>query len=1053
MFQSLTDRYGFKFLYDQEFWDYKGNAREDEQPDILGFELNSIKAKASELKRLGPKRKFNAAASIGQSASRHISVSDEDLRKTRMYEDVKREKEESIKDELKRKKLTTQYLEVAGRTMGKVFPQENQEVPFTDETDVRASLEAFLISFIDHPELSPASKALIKRIEIAHHRGISLLNDTYQLDMRAISRDPFLSSAIRYLSDQPNHKSFMELSRSIDRERLLNMEFLTRYMAYKILNLTGTERPGSAFILHQENGDDINELKQVCETRTNRLAGMREKDSRREKRFLMRAIDKFKDQDFEDYDADSPESHRDLRQRLLEMAGKVSKEMKDFGTYLKEEKFTNRRRAAFSLYFLVIAGEILLSNPSVRENIQLPPQVGNLIRSINPFDEETTEADTANNGSTNQEISAGPLITGTPTSVATEIPPTPQVTRTPPSVATETPPTPQVTRTPTPVATEIPPTPQVTRTHTPVATEISSSPQVTRTPTPVGTEISSGPQITGTSIQPKPESITAPQRVDIIDGYESLSLEVVNNSRERQVVGKVINKKGMSNGQGLGFMPEVIYRFDYIEGQTPVSPVFMSEAQIIGEYSDNNGLVLKTTLDAKERTVPIGNRDLSAVMITVDSDNPQITEDPLQALTNQGESEVVVFQVLSPEENTRIREVDEMRIAPYNVNNDLQAAKELLSTLNPNSRIAQVYSSMIESFETALKNNASQEEISDLLEQELRKIEENFVNQQSYSLDFEFDSASVAQQLSLTPEQGYDCNAASLLLQELLHPFGIQAGTVSGVYVSNYDGQAWTDSISHVRVLVGKPNGEVLEVDFTPVIVPGKTPEETIRRLQQTPPEDLSSDAEYVAPSHPKAEEEEALVEISTPEIPETNQLEVVLTITTLLALIGKYNNRNRVKSKIPGYIANPHKDAVHTPDARTTTSEAAIESPKKNIRTECVTNILDMFVPLSVSTPKEKVPIVQEQTIGLLYAAFALKGDQLKRLSLLIENAIEVGKNIAPIDSERNGMLEELDTIIEEFGRRLLNDDVKHFLDTPDMPSRRSLLHRLMIDNGWKEN
>ena len=76
-----------------------------------------------------------------------------------------------------------------------------------------------------------------------------------------------------------------------------------------------------------------------------------------------------------------------------------------------------------------------------------------------------------------------------------------------------------------------------------------------------------------------------------------------------------------------------------------------------------------------------------------------------------------------------------------------------------------------------------------------------------------------------------------------------------------------------------------------------------------------------------------------------------------------------------------------------------------------------------------------------------------MKRLNELTENAIELGRNTYPIDSERSAMLEELGTIIEEFRQKLLEDNVKDVIGTPGMPDRRSVLYRLMVDNGWKEN
>ena len=961
---ELTDQYGFRFLKDNKFWELEDEetSPDDEPTDILGFELKPIRAKANELRRLGPRRKFNAAASIGRSASRHISIRDDDLRRAKMYEDVIGEKEETSEVERKRRRFTTQYLEVVDRTMGRVFPYEDQDVFFTDEAEVRRGLESFLISFKDHPELSSASKALIERMGIAHNRGASLSSDDYQLNMRAIRRDPFLSRAIRHLTDQRNYEEFMELSKSTDNERLLNMEFLTRYMAYKILNYSGTERAGSAFILHQEESDDNRELSQRCISRIHKLGGIQEIDSGREKRFLMHAIEGFGDQgfaeyeDIEDVETEIPESKQELRQRLLEMAGKVSKEMKAMGTYVKEKKVSNLERVGLTVVLLALAGNVILHNPSVREDTQLYSQIADAYKSINPFDNPIDRTDSI------------------------------------------------------------------------------------------------------TPIQEQTEMPAVSQRVDFKDRYASLSIEGINSSRERKIVGQVINSNGISNGQRLGFMPEVVDGFDYVEIETDVSPVFMSEEDIIVKYSDHNGLVVMTTLSGYERTVPIGNRDLQEVIIYGNIDAGILTEDPLQALTNQGESELVVYEVLSPEDNSRIRELDDMRIAPYEINNEFQAARALLATLKPESNIAQVYSSMIESFETALNNNASQEELSVLLEQELSKFEDNFVSQQFYSLDFDFNSSTVAEQLSVTPEQGYDCNTASVLLLELLQPLGIHTGTVSGVNVSNFDGRAWTDAIGHVRVLVGEPNGKVLEVDFTPRVVAGKTPEETINKLQQDAPDNLATDREYIAPSQPKSEEKETpAVEPavnSLTEKTETHQPEVVLTLTTLLALIGKYNNKNRLKNSIPQSATKT--EASLEPPKKTigaTKTEGSLEPPKKTIRTKCIINILDMFVPLSVSTSKEEVPVVQEQAMGLLYAAFSLKGDRLKRLNELTENAIEIGRNRYVIDTVRNAMLEELGTIIEEFRQKLLEDSTKDVIATPAMLNRRSVLNRFMVDNGWKDN
>ncbi len=67
---------------------------------------------------------------------------------------------------------------------------------------------------------------------------------------------------------------------------------------------------------------------------------------------------------------------------------------------------------------------------------------------------------------------------------------------------------------------------------------------------------------------------------------------------------------------------------------------------------------------------------------------------------------------------------------------------------------------------------------------------------------------------------------------------------------------------------------------------------ENINNLQQSASDNLPTDAEYIAPSQPKSEEQEAAMEIPT-EKPKTEQPEVVLTITTLLALIGKYYKKN----------------------------------------------------------------------------------------------------------------------------------------------------------------
>lgn len=985
MIQDLADRYGFKFLYDKKFWKYKEEetSPDDEPTDILGFELKPIRAKANELRRLGPKRKFNAAASIGQSAARYISVGDDNLRKTRMYEDVMREKEEISEVERKRRRITTQYLEVVDRTMGKALPLEAQEVPFTDEEDIRRGLELFLISFQNDLELSPASKALIQRIKSANNKGESLTNDSYQINMRAISRDPFLSRAIRHFSEQKNYKEFVKLSKSTDMERLLNMEFLTRYMAYKILNYSGTERAGSAFILHQAEADDTKELSERCMSRVFSLSEIQEKDSGREKRFLMHAIDEFGDQDIkeieviEEIETESPESRRDLRQRLLEITGNLSKELKAMGTYAKERRMSNLERVGLTVTLLALAGVVILHNPSVREDTQLYSQIARIYKSINPFDNPSNETTTAM----------------APVSIDQN---------------------------------------QSRRIHTSFSPVIFTPADVSE-----AKPINAQPHTTKTGTQETTEVPAAPQRVDIKDRYASLSIEGINNSRERKIVGQVINSNGISNGQGLGFMPEVVDGFDYVETETAVSPVFMSEVDIIGKYSDHDGLVVMSTLSRNERTAPIGNRDLEEVIIVGNFDNGRLTEDPLQALTNVGESDIVVYSVLSPENGSRMWEVDEMKVTPYEINNDFQAARALLAKLKLESNITQVYSSMIESFETALNNNASQEELSELLVQELNKFETNFVNQQYYSLDFDFNSSTVAEQLSLTPEQGYDCNAAAVLLQELLQPLGIQAGTVSGVNVSNFDGRAWTNGIGHVRVLVGLPNGKVVEVDFTPGVVPGRTPEENINNLQQSASDNLPTDAEYIAPSQPKSEEQEAAMEIPT-EKPKTEQPEVVLTITTLLALIGKYYKKNRLNNNKPEHV---------------TKTEASLEPPKKTLRTTCITNILDMLVPLSVTASEKEVPVVQQQAMSLLYAAFSLDGDQLKRLNELIENAIQIGSNRSPINSKNNAMLEELGLLNEEYSNRLVKDDFDGFIEAPGMPTRRNLIYRFMIDNGWKDN
>lgn len=67
---------------------------------------------------------------------------------------------------------------------------------------------------------------------------------------------------------------------------------------------------------------------------------------------------------------------------------------------------------------------------------------------------------------------------------------------------------------------------------------------------------------------------------------------------------------------------------------------------------------------------------------------------------------------------------------------------------------------------------------------------------------------------------------------------------------------------------------------------------------------------------------------------------------------------------------------------------------------------VVDKLVPLFVTASEKEVPVVQQQAMSLLYAAFSLDGDQLKRLNKLIEIAIQIGSNRSPINSINNAML-----------------------------------------------
>lgn len=301
-------------------------------------------------------------------------------------------------------------------------------------------------------------------------------------------------------------------------------------------------------------------------------------------------------------------------------------------------------------------------------------------------------------------------------------------------------------------------------------------------------------------------------------------------------VGDVINDNKYQDGDELGFLPTQ-YAVDGALGYVNSGlEIVTTDVDEISGLSNEGGLVLKRTINPGDKISSPMGRDLLSV---------QVLSGPSNAIYKVGlggigaTAEVEVVQMLSetlPEKSSRVTQVETLSGEAYEINPNFEEARNLLKTLEPGSDLEMYYRSLVENIESSVGSGASSEEISKLIIEELNRFEKEFLGGRYYALNTDLDTPTFAEGLSKNIDQGYRCEVAVYLTEELFQPLGVNVGNISGESLEYANGGAWTKKDGHVNNLFVLPTGEVYMVNMTPAIVEGKTPKSDLSYLEASSP-------------------------------------------------------------------------------------------------------------------------------------------------------------------------------------------------------------------------
>jgi len=965
--EQLKGKYGFRFLHDDSFWDLQREEIEDSSggAEVLDFDHVSLEFKSKVVRDLRSRKRFNTAESIVSASTSSDNLGDPEQRKERILRNVMQEKEKSEEERRRCKVTESQFIRQVEHSVEGRMIRATLNEPLPNVEKAQKSLVDFLLRFQHLPEISPASRVFLNRLVQSTEGNLNLEKDMYVLDMERVMQDPFLLASLKFFSNTANHKDFEKIIKEGDENQLRKVEFLSRYMAYKVLNIVGTEKRGSPLLFRSNNGYPIENLRDYDEGYIGSLYGMSNMDSEREKAFMLMGIEDLekkepsqfelvgtveedsleKDEKSSKDELTSPDTTRILKERFSRITGKVLEKYRDIDVLMTEFGLRKKRRIALT------AGLLGLSVLLIR------PQFLDLSKTMSRID-------------------SGPLG-GAKT---------------------------------------------------------------------------------------------------LLESKEQASL----------FVGDVINDANFQEGDDLGFLPRRLALEGLELSESIVTPEFATAEDIETRYADYEGLVLKRTIQSGGEVLAPGDRELQGVIIT-DDENSHYTfeERPFDGVRNVNPKALEVHEVFSANSSQRVRKIENMSVPEYGLNEDFAEAKELYGRLNPESRLAKYYALLIFNLEEAKNNNLTNEEISSLIERELGRFVDYYVNDQFYQLDVPLSAPTFAEELSWNQDLGQECEVSAELIRELLEPFGIKVGKAYGEGLTYSNSEAWTDPIGHVNNLIGLPNGEVLQLESTPSIVRGRTPEADIDSLKYQRPNTADLLISRVTD----------IFEDTSP-----SQGEVVIATTTMLALLGKYRNRSR-RRELGGFVDEEDQDqemilggekgkisngesvqehinggesapAVDSqidlrplrvrgedvfidfsqpfPFNSVALSVENIVDRTYSIRTQTIDSILQLMKPLADEFPEEKL---EETTQVLLYSALSLNNRELQRFLELVNSASDLRRREVPSEELITEELIELGNMIQEFRVRLMRDDIVDKLNNNGGRSRKDILEEFLVESGWQVN